>query len=86
MVADPFGNMLSEIVTTLIGEKATDNVKNVAYNLGKWIYLIDALDDYDKDVKKGNFNVFYNAYKQPDFESLIKTSMGSWRFSFSYCE
>ncbi len=72
MVADPFGNMLSEIVTTLIGEKATDNVKNVAYNLGKWIYLIDALDDYDKDKKEKNFNVFINAYKEENKQEFIK--------------
>ena len=26
------------------------------------MYLADALDDYDKDVKKGGYNVFYNAF------------------------
>ena len=72
MVADPFGNMLSEIVVELIGEKATENVKAVAYNLGKWIYLIDALDDYDKDKKEKNFNVFVNAYKEENKENFIK--------------
>lgn len=72
MVADPFGNMLTEIVTELIGEKATESVKNVAYNLGKWIYLIDALDDYDKDKKEKNFNVFVNAYREENKAEFIK--------------
>ena len=38
-------------------------LENLAYQLGKWIYLIDALDDFDKDKKKKNYNVFINAYK-----------------------
>ncbi len=72
IVADPFGKMLKEIVVALIGEKATENVQNVAYNLGKWIYLIDALDDYDKDKKEKNFNVFINAYNEENKEQFVK--------------
>lgn len=30
------------------------------YNLGKWIYLIDAWDDREKDQKSGNYNPFYS--------------------------
>ena len=62
MVSDPFGNMLKEIVKELLADKFTDNIGELSYNLGKWIYLIDALDDFDTDKKKGNFNVFNNAY------------------------
>ena len=40
-----------------------DQILAIAYNLGKWIYLIDALDDFDKDKKKNNYNVFINVYK-----------------------
>ena len=59
--ADPFGCMMRKIVACLMGEKATEQVLQIAYNLGKWIYLIDALDDFDKDKKKSSFNVFVNA-------------------------
>lgn len=73
MVADPFGNMMKEIVTELAGESATEEVKTLSYDLGKWIYLIDALDDFDKDKKRGEFNVFVNAYKDIESkESLVK--------------
>ncbi|MBE5733976.1 MAG: hypothetical protein E7347_02880 [Clostridiales bacterium] len=71
--ADPFGNMMCEITKELLGDKCTENVGQMAYLLGKWIYLIDALDDFDKDKKKKNFNVFVNLY--PEFstkESLVK--------------
>ncbi len=30
----------------------------LGYNLGRWIYLSDAWDDLEKDMKKGNYNPF----------------------------
>lgn len=63
MSADSFGNMLSEIIVILLDDKATDPVKTLCYDLGKWVYLIDAVDDFDKDKKKNSFNVFVNLYK-----------------------
>ncbi len=62
MIADPFGNMMQEIVKILMQEKITQEISELAYCLGKWIYLIDALDDFDKDKKKKNYNVFVCAY------------------------
>ena len=56
--------MMQEIVEVLLNELATDSVKELSYYLGKWIYLIDALDDFDKDKKKNNFNVFINAHNE----------------------
>jgi hypothetical protein len=73
IASDPFGNMMVDVVKILIGDLATEPIKEIAYNLGKWIYLIDALDDFDKDKKKNNFNVFVNIYKDvKDKEQLIK--------------
>ncbi len=62
IISDPFGKMMSEIFTEILGEKAGDVEKNFAYSLGKWIYLIDAIDDFEKDIKKKNYNVFVNVY------------------------
>ncbi len=71
--ADPFGCMMQEVVRELLGDRITEQVDELAYYLGKWIYLIDALDDFDKDKKKGNFNVFVNLYKDVlDKETLVK--------------
>ncbi len=62
IVADPFGNMMQDIVSVILKENVTEEIKELAYYLGKWIYLIDALDDFNKDKKKKNFNVFINLY------------------------
>ena len=56
--ADPFGQMISSLVKELLGDKFDQNISTLSYYLGKWIYLIDALDDFDKDVKKGEYNPF----------------------------
>ena len=45
------------------------------YQLGRWIYLIDAADDIKKDEKSGNFNPFINPINgdetSSDYISLI---------------
>ena len=70
--ADPFGNMMAEVVKILVGEKITEELSEIAYNIGKWVYLIDAVDDYDKDIKKKSFNVFYNAYGYKSKQQLME--------------
>ncbi|MBR3865038.1 MAG: hypothetical protein IKJ19_08020 [Clostridia bacterium] len=69
-IADPFANLLAQLSEELLGDKKTQESYQFFYNFGKWIYLIDALDDYDKDVKKGNYNPFYVAYKAQSFKDL----------------
>ena len=81
--ADPFGKMMQEIMVELLGDKCTETVKSLAYDLGKWIYLIDALDDFDKDKKKGNFNVFVNGNPSiKDKETLLKDKSSELFFVF----
>ncbi len=82
--ADPFGKMMREIAVELLGEVCTDNVKELAYNLGKWIYLIDALDDFDKDLKKKSYNVFVNVYSGiKDKKTLLEQKRGELESIFS---
>ncbi|MCQ2387630.1 MAG: DUF5685 family protein [Clostridia bacterium] len=73
IVCDSFGNMIKEIVNELLDNNASEEINNLSYNLGKWIYLIDALDDFDKDKRKKSFNVLVNSYPDIlDKQSLIK--------------
>ncbi len=83
IVSDCFAEMLQEISKILFEDKSTENTQNLTYAIGKWIYLIDALDDYDKDVKKQNFNVFYNSFKCKDYSTLINNFEKDIIFIFS---
>ncbi len=70
--ADASANMMAELSDYLLGEKRTPYTHNLFYAIGKWIYLIDALDDYDKDKKKGAYNPFVRAYPAEDRQSMLR--------------
>ncbi len=56
-LCEPTANAISSIAVNL-SAKADDKVilKHFGYFLGRWIYLIDALDDLNEDIDKGSFN------------------------------
>lgn len=70
--ADATANMLAEFSDYALGEKKTSATHNLFYAVGKWIYLIDALDDYDKDVKKGAYNPFALAFQATCKKELLE--------------
>ena len=43
-------------------------------HLGMWIYLIDAFDDFDKDIKRGKFNplLLFCAYENQSYTKCLK--------------
>ena len=83
IVSDCFAVMLKEISKEVFGDKATENTSELMYAVGKWIYLIDALDDYDKDVKSGSYNVFKNYYGAENYSQLIAKNENEIIFIFS---
>ena len=80
--ADATANMLAEISDYILQDKKTEFTHNLLYAIGKWIYLIDALDDYDKDLKKGTYNPFIRAYGHKDKHTLIKEKKEEVDFIF----
>ena len=82
--ADATAGMLAEFSDYALGEMATEYTRNLFYAIGKWIYLIDALDDYDKDKKKGAYNPFVLAYGAESREKLLCGEKGDEvRFAFN---
>ena len=74
--ADATANILAGFSDMVLEEKASEYTHNLFYAVGKWIYLIDALDDYDKDRKKGAYNPFYFAFNAERKEDLLKGKRG----------
>lgn len=58
IIADPFGKMMQEVFKEIIKDKFNEDFAMLSYSIGKWIYLIDAIDDFDKDIKNNDYNVF----------------------------
>ena len=57
-ISHPFGELTGYILSSYI-EKDNINSEilyNLGYNLGKWIYIIDAWDDLEKDMNEEKYN------------------------------
>lgn len=70
-IANQSGKMLSEIFAYKEDEWSK-SLREVGFYLGKFIYLIDAYEDVEKDIKQDNFNLFKNIYQNADFDAYIE--------------
>lgn len=70
--AEPTAEMMRSLSRYVLGEAATPSTDELFYAIGKWVYIIDALDDFEKDVKKGRYNVILNTYGQKDRNKVIE--------------
>ena len=60
--ANPTAKMISDLAVLEGGNDLQKRVlSEFGYQIGRWVYLIDAADDYEKDKKSGNFNPFIKA-------------------------
>ncbi len=82
MASEPSAEMMRQLSKEVLGDKSTKYTEALCYAVGKWVYLADALDDYDKDVKKGRYNVLYNAYGDKTKDEAVKNNKGELIFIF----
>lgn len=71
-MAGLFGGVMAEIVAVREDEWA-ENLRRLGFFLGKFIYLCDAYEDVEEDIRKGTFNPLKRKYESPDFEEECKT-------------
>ncbi len=72
--ADTFAVLLqgAAIPREDVGEERA--MKELLYHLGRWIYLIDALDDFKQDQKEGNYNPIQQRFSgEPHQEQMAVT-------------
>lgn len=82
MAAEPTAEMMQRLSVYALGEYSTAETEALFYGLGKWVYLADALDDYDKDVKKGAYNVFYKAFGEKCKADAVERNYDELTFIF----
>ena len=71
MVANAFGSVMGEIFS-IKKDEWHDVLFDIGFYLGKYIYLIDAYEDIEKDTKKNNFNLFKNRIHEEGFEEHVQ--------------
>ncbi len=84
--ADCFAKILEELfVPDFIEDETSRKVlKWFGYNIGRWIYVIDAVNDMEKDYKKKNYNPFNEAFCGESFEEYVKEIKEEKSFTLTY--
>jgi hypothetical protein len=57
-----FGTLLGNLAAHGIDGASGRILYDIGYHLGRLIYVMDAIDDFEDDKKSGSFNVIKNAY------------------------
>jgi hypothetical protein len=73
-LSDPFASLTAFIISYYYkNEDFYNDLYNLGYNLGRWIYIIDAFDDLKEDMKKHKFNAINKAFNAENlsYEDLI---------------
>ena len=74
-LSDVFANLLKLLfVPDFITENSEKRIlSHIGYMLGRFIYIIDAYEDMEKDEKKKNFNPFLLSENSPDKDLIFDT-------------
>lgn len=67
-----FGKVMAEILVCK-EDVWKENLYRMGLYLGKFIYLCDAYEDIEKDLKTGSYNPLKEIYETPDFEGQCKS-------------
>lgn len=62
-----FGKIMAELFVYWKDEWE-QRLRHMGFFFGKFIYLMDAYEDIEEDLKKGNYNPFSELYREEDFE------------------
>lgn len=86
-VAGLTGRFLAEVFVWKEDEWQ-EELRTIGFYLGKFIYLLDALEDVEQDRKKGNFNLFsdygdvWSEEREPQMRAILTAMMAEASRSF----
>ena len=72
LVAGCFGRLMAEIVGVQ-EDMWEEDLRRIGFYLGKFIYIIDAWEDLDKDLKKGSYNPLKSLHETLDAKAYEDT-------------
>ena len=73
-VSGCFGRIMAEICAYR-DDVWEPTLRRMGFYFGKFIYLLDAYDDVEEDVKKGNYNPFSKDYIIKGFDDRVKNML-----------
>ncbi len=69
-VSSCFGDLMAAIFVQK-QDHWSDDLRAIGFYLGKYIYLVDAYDDLEKDQKKGSYNPLKTLSMSPEYETIL---------------
>ena len=73
MPAMLFGGVMADILGYGLEGSRQRIAAQIGMAVGKWVYILDAIDDFDEDVKKGRYNPLLTVYgKGPLSEETLE--------------
>ncbi len=73
--AEHFGTLLGEVFCCGLSGADATVTRQIGYHLGKFIYIADAAEDYEKDRKSGAYNPFVLRYGDVPLTDDNRTTM-----------
>lgn len=74
--AEAFGRLLAEVLSYGLADGKKRIAYEIGFRVGKWVYLVDAADDYEDDIQKKRYNPLVRVYGEmlshEDRESMIE--------------
>ena len=85
-LGDCFGNLTAAIFN-IKDDKEGKVLSVIGYNLGKWIYTMDAFEDLEKDIKKRKYNpfIYFSGYRECDFTEFKNSIKDNVNFTLIKC-
>lgn len=61
--AEPFAALMADIADCVEEERRARILREIFYHLGRWIYLVDAADDFERDSRENCYNPLRYRYE-----------------------
>lgn len=69
LMSGKFGKLMSEVFAYK-SDEWEKHLRKIGFYLGKFVYLMDAYEDIEEDLKKNNYNPLLPYYQEKDFEEI----------------
>lgn len=85
--AEPFALLLQALAAEAAADDTQKRVlERFGYCLGRWVYLMDAVDDLAEDLEKGRYNPYIlSRHLQPGDENGVKEARAYSLFTLNAC-
>ncbi len=79
--ADLFGELMAALLSAGLSNGCAQLANAIGRHVGRWIYILDAADDFEEDVRRERYNPFACLYRDPNLKTLPRDKRESIRLS-----